>query len=86
MANFIVIPLSTDKENLNKLISEKFGNACYCLSNGDWLVSYIGTSKQLSDDLGLSGGENGSAIVLNFYGHYGYAGNDIWEWINEFSK
>ena len=86
MANFIVIPLSTDKESLNKAISEKFGNACYCLSNGDWLVSYVGTSKQLSDDLGLSDGETGSAIVINFSGYWGYASNDIWEWLDEFSK
>ena len=86
MANFIVIPLSQDKETLNNLISEKFGNACFCLPNGDWLVSYVGTSKQLSDELGLSDGSNGSSMVVNFSGYWGYANNEIWEWLNEFSK
>ena len=87
MANFIVIPLSTDKENLNKLISEKFGNACFCLPNGDWLISYTGTSKQLSEDLNITdGGNGGNAVILNFHGYWGLANNDIWEWLSEYSR
>ena len=86
MANFIVIPLSKENQLLNELIPEKFGNACLCLPNGDWLISYAGTSKQLSDELGISDGSNGSTVIVNFSGYWGYADNDIWEWLNEFSK
>lgn len=86
MANFIIIPLSKDNQTLNTLIPEKFGNDSYCLENGDWLLSYHGTSKQLSDELGISGGEQGSAMILNFAGYWGRANPDIWEWLNEHSK
>lgn len=86
MANFIIVPLSKDKPKLDVLIPKKFGNACYGLENGDWLVSYSGTSKQLSEELGVSDGSSGNAVVLNFVGYWGLASNDIWEWLNEYSK
>lgn len=86
MANFIVVPLSSGKVPLSTVIPEKFGTDCYCLQNGDWLISYPGTSKQLSDDLGITDGSNGNAVILNFTGYWGRASNDIWEWINGHSK
>lgn len=86
MATFVVISLEQDKDAFNKLIADKFGNASFRLDNGDWLVSYVGTSKQLSDDLDVTNGDKGSVIILNFNGYFGYAKNSIWEWINEFSR
>lgn len=86
MATFIVISLEQDKAALDKLITDRFGNASLRLENGDWLVAYIGTSKQLSDDLDVTNGDKGSVIILNFNGYFGYAKNSIWEWINEFSR
>ena len=69
MANFVVIPLSKDTTQLSKIISDKYGNDAYSLENGDTLVSYTGTSKQLSDELGITEGVNGNALVLNFSGN-----------------
>lgn len=87
MANFIVIPLPPGEHHpLHKIIPERFGNDCYCLENGDWLVSYHGISKQLSDELEVTSGENYSAVILNFAGHWGYAEGSIWEWISEHTK
>jgi hypothetical protein len=86
MANFIVIPLSKDNKRLNSLIPDRFGNDSYCLENGDWLLSYSGTSKQLSDELGITEDNHGTAVVLNFAGYWGRANPDIWEWLNEHSK
>ena len=86
MANFVVIPLSKDTTQLSKIISDKYGNDAYSLENGDTLVSYTGTSKQLSDELGITDGVNGNALVLNFSGYWGRAVPDVWEWINEHSK
>jgi hypothetical protein len=86
MANFIVIPLSKDNQKLQSLIPEKFGNDSYCLENGDFLVSYPGTSKQLSEELEITEGINGNAVVLSFSGYWGRANPDIWEWVNEHSK
>jgi hypothetical protein len=86
MATLIIIPLSEDNKTLNTLIPEKFGNASCRLPNGDWLVSYEGTSKQLSDELGISEGICGKAVVLNFSGFWGYADSYVWEWMGEYSK
>ncbi len=86
MATFIVISLEQDKAALDKLITDRFGNASLRLENGDWLVAYIGTSKQLSDELDVTNGDKGVVIILNFHGYYGFAKNSIWEWINEFSR
>jgi hypothetical protein len=83
MANFIVI---TSSENLHKLIPEKFGKSCYRLEDNNWLISYDGTSKQLCDDLGASNGEEGNIVVLSFSGYWGWAGQDVWDWINVHSR
>lgn len=86
MANFIVIPLSKENQLLNELIPEKFGKDSYQLANGDWLLSYSGTSKQLSDEIGISDDDKANAIVLSFAGYWGRATPDVWEWLNEHSK
>jgi hypothetical protein len=86
MATFIIVPLPPVNDKLGETITQKYGNASYCLPNGDWLVAYTGTSKQLSDELGITEGDKGSAIVLNFSGHWGRARKDVWEWIDEYSK
>jgi hypothetical protein len=86
MATFIIIPLPHGEHKLHKIIPEKMGKSCFCLQNGDWLVSFEGTSRQLSDELGITEGDSGSGVVLNFSGYWGRASKDLWEWIDEFSK
>lgn len=81
MATFIVIPIS-NADNLETKLSEKFGNKPYHLPNKEWLVSYDGTSRQLSDELGISDDATDlSAMVLNFSSYWGRANKDVWEWI-----
>lgn len=82
MATFVVIP-TVGNSNFDDEFPEFFGNKCLRLPNGEWLVSYDGTSKQLSDELGISENKNASALVLNFSAYWGRASNDIWEWIKE---
>ncbi|KAF3983259.1 MAG: hypothetical protein HFP81_00140 [Methylococcales symbiont of Hymedesmia sp. n. MRB-2018] len=62
---------------------EKFGNDSLRLPHGEWLVSYDGVTKQLSDELGISENESSSALVLNFSGYWGRSTADVWEWIKE---
>jgi hypothetical protein len=86
MANFVIIPLPSSNEVLDKLLPEKFGNDSFNLKNGSWLVSFQGTSKQLADDIGITEGNPCEGVVLNFSGYWGRATPDLWEWINEHSK
>ncbi|MDR6984514.1 hypothetical protein J2X32_003158 [Rheinheimera pacifica] len=82
MATFVLIPTSTTEE-FPEFVKNKFGNLALPLPNGDWLVSYIGTSKQLADETGISDGKFGSVLVLNFDGYWGRSTKDVWEWIAE---
>lgn len=83
MAHFVIIPTGGDASRLDKTIVERLGNKGFKLPRGEWLVSFEGTSKQLSDDFGISDGAVGvSAVVLNFSGYFGRAGTDIWEWLS----
>jgi hypothetical protein len=83
MAHFVIIPTTTnDSSSLDKAIENQFGKKCYRLPRGEWLVSFAGTSRQLSDELGVSEGEVGvAAAVFNYSGYFGRANKDIWEWI-----
>lgn len=85
MSTFVIIPTAQEpaqKTSLSEAIKAKFGNACYHLPQGEWLVSYAGTSRQLSDELNISEGVQGNVIVLHFTGYWGRATNDVWEWMN----
>lgn len=83
MATFAIIPADKDHDSLDKAIAGKFGNKSFRLPQGEWFVSYDGTSTQLSNELGISDGAKGAAVVLNFSGYWGRAGKDIWEWLKE---
>lgn len=80
MENFVIIPIN-NKQAIDDAIKARFGNNSYRLPNGEWLVNYDGTSRQLSDHVGITDGKLGSAIVLNFSGYWGRASKDIWEWL-----
>ena len=80
MSTFIVIPIS-DVDDFDTKPLEELGNKSYRLPNKEWLVSYNGTSRQLSDELGISNSDNSSAVVFNFSSYWGRAKKDVWEWI-----
>ncbi len=82
MPVFVVIP-DLEKQQTEARIRERFTNQSYRLPQGEWLVAFNGTTKELSDLLGISQGENGaSAFVVAIAGYYGRAPSDIWEWLN----
>ena len=61
---FIVVPTDAKPELLNRIKSE-FPSDSYALPNGEWLIAFGGTTKELSDRLGVSQGQCGSAVVLS---------------------
>ena len=81
MTTFIIIPTIGNHSKLNEEIPKRFGNDAIILPKGEWLIRYSGTSKQLSDDIGISTDSENSTIVLSTNGYWGRASKDIWEWL-----
>lgn len=51
-------------------------------SPNQWFVSYKGTSKELSDLLGITSNNDGSTgIVVAISGYYGRAPTNVWEFV-----
>lgn len=85
MGTFVIIPTwqSTEQKSaLKNAIVSNFDTKSYELPEGEFLVSYDGTSKQLSDLLDISDGKLGSALVLSFSGYWGRSSKDLWEWLD----
>jgi hypothetical protein len=51
------------------------------VADGQFLVASQGTAMDLSNRLGITDGENGSAIVFTMGSYYGRASTNIWDWI-----
>jgi predicted heme/steroid binding protein len=83
MAVFIVIP-TTPKAEIKPSLKTSIAESnlpSYPLINGETLIAFKGTSKELSDLLKISDGTNGPAIVSLIGSYYGRSATDIWEWI-----
>ena len=66
----------------HKIASEFPGNRVLLMDSGAWLLSAAGTSRDISDRLGITGQQLGpSVIVFTISGYYGRAPNNVWEWL-----
>lgn len=83
MAVFMIVPTTQELTRLKAKLGESLPGQFYELPRGEFLVKYTGTSRQLSDDLGITDGVNGAAVVASLGGYYGRAPNDVWEWIKQ---
>ena len=73
-----------DPENLAlaQAIASKFPEDNIQVRPGQWFLSGVGTTKDVSDKLGITvGGTSGSAAVVAVSGYYGRASSQVWEWI-----
>ncbi|BDD93561.1 hypothetical protein PanNE5_30010 [Pandoraea sp. NE5] len=80
MAIFVVIPTRSDHK-LQPVLAEHFPEQHYKLPQGEYLIQFSGTTQELSEKLGITGGENGTAVVAAISSYYGRAPADIWEWL-----
>ena len=72
----------TNLETLDVAISTTYPNDYMKLPNsGQWLVWAPGTAREVCDQLGISDGKSGTAVVVGFNNYYGRASNQIWDWI-----
>lgn len=57
----------------------------YQIKNGGWLIKFSGTSRELSEKLGVTGPQGatsvGSVLIVSINGYYGRGPTDMWEWI-----
>ena len=81
MAVFVIVP-NNSSTHLNELISNKFGETSYQLPKGVWLLAYQGTTRQISDELRISGGgESGAGVVFSISSYWGNTDPEVWEWL-----
>ena len=81
MAIFVVFRVSNPAK-MGEAITRHFPNNNLSLKDDEWLISYSGTVKEVSDKLELvPGGQNGAAMVFSMASYFGTAEPNVWEWI-----
>jgi hypothetical protein len=84
MAIFVICDVA-NPDALEAALREKAPNEHLRLSNNTWLVSSNRPTKALTDDLGITAGEEegpaGAAILFRTTNYSGFADLEIWEWI-----
>lgn len=79
MPIFAIIPMK-DEHKLKNAMAK--ASVTYLeLPRGEYLVAFKGTSIELSNQLGITDGSSGLAIVIAVGTYYGRASTDIWEWV-----
>jgi sarcosine oxidase gamma subunit len=81
LTSLFAIMAPSDDPKLEAAIQAKFPADQLKVGPGQWIIAATGTSKDISDQLGLTEGDVGSAIIVSFSGYYGRASTNIWEWI-----
>jgi len=85
MAVFVVVPDNPSAIPFIERISEVIppGKA-FRLPAGQWMISFEGTSRELSEKLGFND-ENPSTVgvVFGINSYWGRASGDVWEWLSQ---
>lgn len=89
MAVYLVTPLAHNADQISAAIRSKVESEDYHELQGraGWLVSFRGTSVELSNLLGITTAEGkpseplGSAIVTSIGSYYGLGSTGMWEWL-----
>jgi hypothetical protein len=76
----VLAPL--DNARIGPAIEATFPGKFTRIWNGQWFVSAPGTTKELCDQLGITDGTNGTAVVVSVASYWGRAHQDIWEWLS----
>ncbi|MNM71064.1 hypothetical protein D3C81_827170 [compost metagenome] len=79
MSIFAVIPTSESPPILDSIRAS--GLPFFLLPRGEILVAYNGTSKALSDAIGISEGDTGHGVIFSVSSYFGRTTPDTWEWI-----
>lgn len=80
MAIFVVFGV-TNPTAVGAAIKREFPGDHFEVRPGEWLISSPLTAIEVSNKLGITKGENGSAIIFAMSSYYGRASNAVWDWI-----
>jgi len=81
MTIFVVFKVA-DPAKMQAAVLSAFPNDHLRLQDNEWLVSGVGTAKEISDKLNISPPNgSGSAIVFSMANYYGRATTETWDWI-----
>jgi hypothetical protein len=82
MTIFAIIA-TTDEAALAQAIARTYPAESMTIRDGVWLVNDAATSLEVANKLGLGpeGTPPNKGVVLSTRGYYGYAPNNIWEWL-----
>jgi len=79
------LPLADNYSSIEESIEEKGLDMYQVQSQKGFLVSFSGTSIELSHKLGITGeegpGQLGPALVVVISSYYGRASTTMWEWM-----
>lgn len=81
MAIFVIFRVA-DPIRMGLAVQREFPNDHLKVKPDEWLVSAIGTAKDVSDRLQVTP-ENvsGAAMIFSMANYYGRAATEIWDWI-----
>ena len=78
---------SSNPGPLGAAIAAQYGAAHFQFDATTWFISDGGSSRSISDKLGLSNGSLGSqGIIVKVTGYAGYARSDTWTWLQQFPE
>jgi len=82
MAIFALIPLEdTAATKLGEVLERDFAGKYFRVGTDHWLLSANGTTQEISAKLGITAAQVGQVIVYNIGGYFGYAPQNVWEWL-----
>jgi hypothetical protein len=86
MTIFVIFRV-VDPPKMEAAIQRAFPNNHFKLDADEWLVSAIGTAKDVSDQLGVTPRDDtGPAMIFSMANYYGRASTEIWDWIKAKSE
>jgi hypothetical protein len=81
MAIFAIFRV-TQPEKMEEALQRVYPGDHIQVSPGQWLVSAVGTAKDISDKIGVTpGSDMGAAMVFSMANYYGRATTEIWDWV-----
>lgn len=72
---------SANHSALEKAIKDQFPADHLHIGRGEWLIATKLTTKEVSDALGITKGDVGSAFVALLASYYGRQPTTTWEWV-----
>ena len=82
MAGQMFMVVATSGADKVRVAVEKLGAETYYeLKSDTWLILFDGTTRKLSEEIGIRNGTNGSGVVAAIAGYSGRASSELWEWL-----